>query len=292
MTTMIISCEKELEISLPTTPPKLVVNSKLFQDSTFIVRVFRTSLINENHNNLWYIDTATVNVYSNNTFIETLKMESRGKYTGEHRIKPNTYYQLRVEANGFPTASSETETLDKVQIIKIDSLGTFVDAKTQVPIFKFAIHFKDNKDAKDYYMVDFSEYTSVGGETSPIYSKDPAIEVEDKGFTSDGITSYGSFYFSDEIFNGEEYAFSIYVPQYKVYEGFTVNLCHITPEYYKYIQTYKAQSESDGLSMFFQAVQVYSNIENGLGIFGAISSCSQKYEYEYPDDGGTFGGNE
>lgn len=276
------SCEKELDIDLPDASTQLVINSKVFQDSVFRVNVYRTALVNENRKNLWYIDSAKVSLYGNGAFIENLQLEELGLYTGQQRVKPHTNYEIKTEVDGFRTAVTKTKTLDRVEILHLDSLGTSIDPKTKATIYTFAVRFKDNKETKDYYMIDFTEDREIGGKSSEIYSKDPAIEVGGGGFTHpEGNTTYGSMYFSDELFNGKEYALSICVPEYKTLEGFTINLCHITPEYFKYIQTYEAQREADGMEIFFQAVQVYNNVENGLGIFGAISSYTQRYQHKW-----------
>ncbi len=275
-----MSCEKELNINIPRSSHKIVVNSKIFEDSLFVANVYRTSLINENSENLAYIDSAKVSLYSDEVFIETLQLKEFGNYIGQHRVMPNTNYKIKVEVDGFATATAQTQTLHKVEILKLDSLGLSVDPETKERYYKFAVHFKDNEKSKDYYMIDFTEDGEIGSQNSVIYSKDPAIEVGGGNFMhSDETTTYGRMYFSDDLFNGDEYAFSIYVPENEIYGGFTVNLCHITYEYFKYVQTYSAQNEGDGLEMFFQAVQVYNNVHNGLGIFGAISSYTQSYEY-------------
>lgn len=285
---MMISCEKELDINLPGVAPKIVINSKVFQDSVFRADIYRTSIVTEYHNNLWYIDSAKVDLYSNGVFIETLKLDSLGRYSGQHRVEANANYKLNVEVNKFPTAHSQITVLDKVPIIRLDSIGTMIDVETKGIFYKFAICFKDNENTNDYYMIDFTDDREIEGKSSEIFSNDPAIEVGGEGFTSFGSTTYSSMYFSDELFNGKEYSFSINVPEYKIYEGFTVNLCHVTPEYFKYIQTYNAQSEADGMEMFFQAVQVYNNIENGLGVFGALSTYTHKYQFESSDDISNF----
>ncbi len=272
------SCEKELDIDMPNATTQLVINSKVFQDSVFRVNVYRTAFVNENRKNLWYIDTAKVDLYANNDFIETLQLEELGLYAGQHRVEANTQYEVKVTVDGYPTATAATKTLDRVPILRLDSLGTSIDPESQETIYNFAVRFNDNKETKDYYMIDFTEDREIGGKNSAIFSKDPAIEVGGGGFTHpEGNTTYGSMYFSDELFNGTEYAFSICVPEYKIHEGFTINLCHITPEYFKYIQTYEAQSEADGMEMFFQSVQVYNNVENGLGIFGVLSSYTLEH---------------
>ncbi len=280
---LLVSCEKELNIDMYGIAPQLVINSKVFQDSTFKVDVYRTALVTENHINLWYIDSAKVNLYSDSVFIETLQLKELGRYTGQYRAKPNTHYEIKVEVNGYPSATTSTKTLDKVQILRLDSLGMSIDPETKETIFNFSVRFKDDAENRNYYMIDFTQGREIGGSTSSIYSKDPAIEIGGEGFAYGG---YGAMYFSDELFNGEEYSLSICVPEYEAYGGFTVNLCHVTPEYFKYIQTYNAQSEADGMEMFFQAVQVYNNVKNGLGIFGVLSSYTQHYKLEWTDESG------
>ncbi len=279
------SCEKELDINMPGAYSQLVINSKVFQDSIFKVDVYRTALVNENRKNLWYIDTAKVDLYGNNDFIETLQLEKLGRYIGQHRVEANTQYEVKVTVNGYPTATSKTTALDRVPILRLDSLGKNIDPETEEIVYNFAVRFKDNKGTKDYYMIDFTEDREIGGANSQIYSNDPAIEIGKEGFTyPDGVTSYSAMYFSDELFNGEEYALAFCVPEYKAHSGFTINLCHITPGYFRYIQTYDSQNEADGMEMFFHAVQVYNNVENGLGIFGILSSHTIRHKLKLMDD--------
>ncbi len=280
ITISITSCEKEIDINIKNSPPKIVINSKIFEDSTVSANIYRTSYINEYNHNLWYIDTAIVKLYNENILIEELTLDSLGKYSGKQRIKPNSNYTISASVRGFETATSQITTLYKVPFLSIDSLGASINVETQKTVYRFCIKFKDDGATNDYYMIDFSD-NAVGTESTEIYSNDPAIEVGKDGYTyPDGITWYWNFYFSDELFNGNEYTFTFLVPQYKVDEGFNVNLSHITKAYFKYIQTYEAQNSKDGLEMFYQAIQVSNNIKNGMGVFGAISSYTKKYQPE------------
>ena len=110
------------------------------------------------------------------------------------------------------------------------------------------------------------------------------------------IYTYSSYNeFSDEAFNGKEYLLK--VPVHHYYNGtigtgniigreLHVNLQSIAKPYYLYLQS-RTAAESSGVeffsSIFSEPVQVYSNIEGGIGFFGSYANSSFVLDLGVPD---------
>ena len=106
-----------------------------------------------------------------------------------------------------------------------------------------------------------------------------AIENQnDNGF-------YSSTNFTDALFNGDEYTIDIiadefyftgekgeYGEEYNV-DSLAVIFSKVSEEYYWYETSY--QSFLSSRYSFAQPVQVYSNVENGHGIFAGYSTTRQ-----------------
>ena len=87
-------------------------------------------------------------------------------------------------------------------------------------------------------------------------------------------------YFSDDYFNGAHYSFDFTIGSF--FGGERVGpmryvLESITPEYYKYLTSLRLQQDRAD-DPFAQPVQVFTNVEGGVGIFSglAISDRSTK----------------
>ena len=111
-----------------------------------------------------------------------------------------------------------------------------------------------------------------------------------------GWPAFFSNVFDDELLKGGEYTFVVDSPkpvvqetQYEMHELFPngewiepqvmVELQAISPEYYRYLKSVELYrvSESDA---FTEPVQIYSNVQNGWGIFGSLSSQRIFIQYD------------
>ncbi|NQY66446.1 MAG: DUF4249 family protein [Flavobacteriales bacterium] len=66
-----------------------------------------------------------------------------------------------------------------------------------------------------------------------------------------------------------------------------VNLYNISRELFFYNRSFELYNESYG-NPFAQPVQVYSNIENGFGIFAGRNKSYKEISVEYPDLSNSF----
>ncbi len=161
--------------------------------------------------------------------------------------------------------------------------------------FKMKLHIKDPKEVDNYYriIVKMVNYYSNGmNSVAAVFfnSDDPVFE----NTSEDGIFGGGSYglysVFSDALFNGKEYKLSIssniytsslnssgypddgntYDNPYVVKKEFVFELQSISKSYYLYLKSREAGSNVIGF--FSEPVQIYNNIEGGIGIFGNYNS--------------------
>ena len=127
---------------------------------------------------------------------------------------------------------------------------------------RFKIKIDDPEDEDNYYMISFI------GQDYPIsfYSKEQVIENGNDGFMNYAIIS-------DKIINGQSRTLLFDLEYYNFMEEVnTVDIYvnSISKEMYLYYLQLGKYSQS-GSSFMAEPVMVYSNITNGLGIFGGYS---------------------
>lgn len=221
-------------------------------------------------------------------------------------------YKIEVSLPGYQTVQSVSSLPQPVSIIKIDTqLLVINDYGWEYMKLNTKIKFIDPPDEKNYYRLlvlrqngRYPEDKSIPYNSEiPVLisrnyseyfeSNDPLLNPsENEGlFENSGGNEYHLF--SDEIINGKEYDLSFdltisdILPSYSHYEfiHFTIYLQSISKDYYYYLSSYSKHKNAEG-EFLTEPVLVYSNIENGLGVFGAASSAGKMIEFgAYPVNG-------
>ena len=113
--------------------------------------------------------------------------------------------------------------------------------------------------------------TSFGG----VYSHPAYIRTTDHKFGSDYADKQSDkLLFNDLLFDGETATFKINLNELSYYSYLVMNLYSCSEEYYLYNKSYQTAIETTG-DPFAQPVQVFSNINNGHGIFGGFQLSSK-----------------
>jgi hypothetical protein len=303
------SCRKEIDIDIPNNERKIVLNALFFTDSVFSVNIFKSNHVQDQKQTLLYLNNAKVDVFENGNLLETLLLDTAGHYKGNNNIAIEGHkYEVVVDVPNLKQAKSKTQIPNKVPIISIDSLGIsdydneHDETITNGDVFvNYQVKFKDSPNEKNYYRLkinppivydtiyDYDDSTKYNIDRHPAFinvqTEDASIEINNE--------YDGYFYFSDLLFDGKEYNFNISImhdftteehfndgsvqfikKSYK--DDITISLEHISYELFTYMKSVSMQSETQGIEMFFQAVPVYLNIENGFGILGATNVSKQK----------------
>lgn len=270
--TVLISCEKEVELNLPTHESKLVVEGWIEQGKTAKV------LLSLSAPYFTHIDSSNLREYA----VTTAKVSIYDKNSGEIlTLKPNEfffppYYYFGTQLNGEEKNEYEIEIIYRghtyhasttiPKVVPLDS-AWFIPKPGSDTLGQIGIQFKDNLNEENYYRV----------------------LTKRKGKDQKFIPVFTSV-FSDLLFNGKEITISLSKGNssildigndrfYHVNDTVIVKFCSIDEEHFRYwkgIQTHVLNAANP-----FAATsnKIESNIENGFGIWGGYAAWYDTVTY-------------
>jgi hypothetical protein len=300
------ACEKKLDIDLPENEKKIVLNGIINPDSLIRVNVSRSQNILDKDEDIQYLINADVQLFINDEYAEDLIYSDRGYY--ESSIIPQTenIYEITVAYPSLNSISAKTKLISAVPILNVDT--TVIqeqndDRYSEFPVYNgYEIHYKidikDNADERNYYFL--SLYSIVPsfdeeGNLTEYYdyyewydSNDLIYNDENQDFIIDGI--HGKV-FSDELFNGNTYTIDLetyYWPQRddvgNIYQPSDVKtyiiLLTVNEEMFRYIKSYNLNQTTVD-NPFAQPVQIFSNVDEGLGLFTGYSKHVDSLIFNY-----------
>jgi len=281
---LVFSCEKEIEYEGEGKAPLLVLDAILENDSTPFVKVSRSVFFLSNSSvsdaAISDADVRLTNLDSGDEYI--LNGGGSGYYLGSEIVLPNTRYRIEVSHPDYETISSEIQTVSNIILSGIDSSSAGLQYEK-----KYYVNYElnDPQEANFYAVKLFveREITTFDSNmavidvdttwTSPyLFSGDPSFDFR---FDSEVM------FFNDVIFNGTAKVFPTEFNNYSIYGGggwndqstrvigYEATLLNFSEDAYKYFKSTKNNQASDPFS---DPVNVHTNVENGLGIFGSVSS--------------------
>lgn len=307
-----ISCTKEIEFNDKLLEQILVVNSICELNDTLSVDVSATKTIPGFESSFRNITDATVKLYVDGVETEQLfydstliKQNNSATYHSNTIVEYGKKYRIEVSHNDFSkVATAEMQMSNTVPILnfeteivetegsssddsqKTKATLTFSDPANETNYYRLGITIKIGQDQSymnevgdSVIMVQVMDYISY----NEIDSDDPVLATNsnaDDLFSES--SSFGYTLFTDELFNGKTYDLDFYLDSWiseqlqrlntlnREFYTIDVELQSLTKETYYYIKSSSSSSMGDGL--FTEPVQVFNNIENGLGIFGGCSS--------------------
>ncbi|MDX9747971.1 MAG: DUF4249 domain-containing protein [Paludibacter sp.] len=305
------SCEKEIEFNGEVTEPLIVVNSFLTPDSAITVELTKSLFFLDSKNDFDRVDNATVSIEVNGQLKETLRFMNHGKYTGDYKALPGDSVALLVKVPGHEDVRSSVVVQQASVILSVDTLSKklierYESQKIDNQVIAWMTHYekeigvriKDAANVKNFYRLSvfyreqYAEHPE--GYLSGYYMFFNLQGVSNEATSGsilglvEGESSDEFHVFTDELFDGKEIVlrFKIYDYVFEVEPGFEhlfdkqyltmkrsyiVNLQSIPQDTYLYLKS-KDAAEQVFETFFTEPVQIYTNIENGVGIFGAITN--------------------
>ncbi len=274
------ACEKEIELKQSEIDPRIVVNSIFTANDTIWVE------LSESRNVLFEGEMPTITdatlklTDGNGTVLGEFVHESNGNYAIPSVFPlAGNRYGITASKEGFESVTAFSSAPQLISLTSIDTVS-----KADISEMEFTINFTDNASEKNYYSISITGYYGYEDEFGEIVywennyfsTKEFYVVNGGGGIGEDGTKNDMEFYFPDDLIAGDNISFksSIYFPaanEYPVY--FVVKVASLSEDLYKYKVTYANYLNAQG-SPFAEPVRVYSNVENGFGIFGGSSILS------------------
>lgn len=282
-----ISCTKEIEINLDN-QKALVLNSVFNPDEPFIFRISSTTPLLSDYET-FNADAHLRLTENHRLIIDTLI--STGILETNLNPKPGVKYSVELESAGYPAIKA----IDTIpNLVPIDN--AYMIFPSGVDAFGFykaeaCVSFTDPPNETNYYELVIS---SKPGRANAWYCE---YETNDPVLQNEGDLDYHptSFFFSDELFNGKSYLMRIkHGTAYSLKDNkltafpLYATLRSVSMNYYKYRKfftrhIYNQQLQNEVLDLIFKGEpqNMFTNIENGYGIFaGFCESTTQMIQNE------------
>ncbi|GLR15555.1 DUF4249 domain-containing protein [Portibacter lacus] len=297
------SCEnlliKDLEIDDTQFEKQLVVQSFVEANTDSIV-----AFISENESVLTptdeikFLDNADVQLLYQGNEIAKLEQGQDGRYYHffDTPITERGEYEVVVSHTPYADASASTILPEDRSIrdlkFKYDVGTDPLDMSTASEI-SFVI---DDQPGKDYYTINLSTVSSgldtfvyEPGDTSFYENKIYIYQASTQLDPSISTIGYeGDYVISDETFDGQSKTIKIRFilshsdssPGFEdeVREVLRLNFTTHSEDSFKYTTSLNAYYDSGDFGLFSEPVSVYTNIENGLGVFAGLSKKEYTFE--------------
>jgi hypothetical protein len=290
---LLSSCIKEVDFEVDYVPKRLVVNSVMAAYRQITVNVSGLQSIFDD--SLPFIENATVIIEEVGGNTDTLQYISKGNYLTKMFCFPGKVYKLMVEAEGYPTAFS-CDTVPMGTSIKyaLERESSTVD-EDGMPHCDIWVTFAPNKGQINYYELFFIDQfaTSSGEYNTHLLSLDVSVDPLISASGTSDFNHY-TYLFNDAMIEESEYA--IFMKMQRAYSGggiypqpvihdreraYAAVLRTVSKAYYDYRGSWEKHQyfKNDSrkvediiyVPLIGEPQEMYSNIENGLGIFVAYS---------------------
>ena len=277
------SCVETIDFDNDASTSELVVIGIINPDSLIKVHLSQSVSVLD-YDSYVVVQDKEIEIFENESYTETITHKKGGYYISES-ITPysSATYNLKTTNDKNEIVTSSVTLPFLAEILNVEA--NIIDNNW----VELQITFSDPVHIKNYYRISLEEITGPddSGDNSAATRKVVFKEIKLENNTF--LNSMGSLpgneinqdysapnkycIFSDQIINGSVYTLKIQT-QYRFAPGkpdysFVVNLQALSEGYYNYLKTISAQN-AFAKNNFMEPVSIYTNIRNGVGIWGAV----------------------
>lgn len=284
---------------MPEHEPIPVLNCLVQPDS--LLTVYLSQSIPTLSDSQTIIQNATVELLAEGEHSEFLSEISPGVYQSSQAAEIGIHYSLEANIEGFPLLKASTTIPEPPEITGgvYDYEGTYIPELSSYRN-EVTVSFRDPQRIENFYQITFYSYwyrdiygrDSITGEygvidsslsvnlTFDLDSFHPAVRNENESGSTGYQFGLESLIFSDELLTAENSIPFIFLARQNVL------MRSISKDYYLYEKSRIRQyANMNTLSysfskpfLSFNPVNLYSNVENGLGIFAGFSETHYELE--------------
>ena len=280
-------CEKEIEFRGEEVDSKVVMNSMVYEDwNPVMVRLSYSKFFLSN-DPIRFIDDAMVRMRKNDVPFVDGRLIEAGTYQFDITPKCGDSLYLEAETQQGEKVDARTYVPYKATVSDIDI--TYAPTEFSTPEYReysYTLKFKlnDPKGVKNYYQIRMSmdredaSGAMVGRNTVFFDCDDPFLAESSGNILEEADHTMEKLQFSDDAIDGKDYQVKLTGEFYANFgnkaptESFHLymEIISLSKEAYLYLKTVD-QSNNRGDNPFSEPVMIYGNVNNGIGIFGAMT---------------------
>jgi len=285
------SCQKALEIDYPKLEPKLVVNCLFTPDSLFTLHLSVTTSTYDS--SLTFVEDANCSIWNNDKLLDNLIYTENGTYISTIKPETNVEYTLKISHQKYGNIQAKSYCPQKASIDSVyDQINVYpVEGNINMDNLMYSVlylNFEDKLKMPQYYFVSlkYRNYPPNEGERWTLHY----LKSYDAIIKNEQILEYEPKFlvFSSSLFTKQNINLEIlfihnsgtFKKNLKNVKGF--NYPHqlfykfgtISENYYLYLKSLLKHKYNQNNDIFLQIgdpVQMYTNIENGYGIFAGYN---------------------
>ena len=311
-----LSCTKTIDFDDQELAHLVVVNSMIGTDRTFSLALTQSTSILTDGQNYRYME-GTMDLYEDGTLLRQFPSQSGGFSAPDIQPKAGKNYRIVVTADGKQVEAETTIPL-QTEVISMDTMSTKTEYNSKIINFKLKIKDPEGENYYRLVIVHemLTMYPKEMGNDTIRYLQNTSYDrvvTDDPVFKSvynnfgDEIIDYGPendyYIFPDSYFQGKEYTLQFQSYQYmnpanpntgggygnpnnpdpatgpqRIFDRMTIHIQHLSKDIYTYMKYLKLYDNYHD-NPFSEPVAVYSNINNGAGIFAGFND-EAKFIYE------------
>jgi hypothetical protein len=268
------SCREVVQNEFPEITQTPVVNSILKSDSLLVINLSYSASLN--FSKIKYIENATIRFFIDDNFAETVINGENGMYISSIRVESGKKYSCEIDIPGHETLKCETTIPLPARILNITHKDLAYTNEEGTVFPSVEITFENNTNTSEYFEIIIKTMRTWDDEQHNIYAW--LVGVDDPILINEGLPIA---VFGDELITDSIYTMSLNYStggaSWNIADTYPyiVELRTISYTYYKYLKQlylFEQAVNNENLTGSSAPMQIYSNIENGYGIFAGYSN--------------------
>lgn len=271
------SCREIIPETFADFNPLPVINAILIDGHNLSVNVSMSDTLDNSR--LEYLDNAKIELFVNDVYAEDLIYSNNGEYKSKTVIKSANKYSCKVVVPGYDTIFCEQVIPPKPAIHDIVQINVAGKDQEGISYPAIELSFANKASIKSYYhVVIFFDDHGKRSEANLKSITDPVLLNEgipyaifSNDLIKDSVYKMHINYWTNVYTTSSEYG-----SRTELYP-FYVELRQVSEDYYRYIKQlylYKDGFYADGILTSMTNNNLFSNIQNGYGIFAAYSAVA------------------
>ena len=299
------SCKEYIDYELEEAERKIVLNGFITPDETVKINITKSLSSAEKDVKLEYLENLSVQLFEEGNLVSNLEYDNLGFYKSDFIPTANKNYIVKATGSNFSDVEASTFLKKECEIRQFDVNLSF--ERNEYTDYDGNIYYdselsgnveitiNDNND-DNYYLIELYKKDTVEWfdyENNVVFDtliNNTIYTYPNSSYDQNSVNIYSDSKFDGHIYSNEfnnsetmSFDLSVNIYNYSITDGnltnntLFLNVYTFNKDYYQYAKSYSNYQDNEG-NPFTAAVNVYSNVKNGLGLFTAYSVTKDSIE--------------